>query len=66
MFKNLANFKKRGKLEELIGSVTDSKGNLQDVVGIMERLKTVTDKMGTADKASVIQKIFGTRGSRAV
>ena len=66
MFKNLANFKKRGKLEELIGPVTDSKGNLQDVVGIMERLKTVTDKMGTADKASVLQTIFGTRGSRAV
>lgn len=66
MFKNLANFKKRGKLEELIGPVTDSEGNLQDVVGIMERLKTVTDKMGTADKASVLQTIFGTRGSRAV
>ena len=60
MFKNLANFKKRGKLEELIGSVTDSKGNLQDGVGIMERLKTVTDK------TSVLQTIFGTRGSRAV
>ena len=66
MFKSMANFKKRGKLEELIGSVTDSKGNLQDVVGIMERLKTVTDKMGNADKASVLQTIFGTRGGRTV
>lgn len=66
MFKSMANFKKRGKLEELIGPVTDSKGNLQDVVGIMERLKTVTDKMGNADKASVLQTIFGTRGGRTV
>lgn len=66
MFKSMANFKKRGKLEELIGPVTDSKGNLQDVVGIMERLKTVTDKMGNADKASVLQTIFGTRGGRIV
>ena len=66
MFKSMANFKKRGKLEELIGPVTDSKGNLQDVVEIMERLKTVTDKMGNADKASVLQIIFGTRGGRTV
>jgi phage tail tape measure protein, TP901 family len=66
MFKSMANFKKRGKLEELIGPVTDSKGNLQDVVGIMERLKVVTDKMGNADKASVLQTIFGTRGGRTV
>lgn len=66
MFKSMANFKKRGKLEELIGPVTDSKGNLQDVVGIMERLKTVTDKMGNADKVSVLQTIFGTRGGRTV
>lgn len=66
MFKSMANVKKRGKLEELIGPVLDSKGNLQDVVGIMERLKTVTDKMGNADKASVLQTIFGTRGGRTV
>jgi len=66
MFKSMANIKKRGKLEELIGPVLDSKGNLQDVVGIMERLKTVTDKMGNADKASVLQTIFGTRGGRTV
>nr|DAP89141.1 MAG TPA: minor tail protein [Caudoviricetes sp.] len=66
MFKSMANVKKRGKLEELIGPVLDSKGNLQDVVGIMERLKTVTDKMGNADKASVLQMIFGTRGGRTV
>lgn len=66
MFKSMANIKKRGKLEELIGPVLDSKGNLQDVVGIMERLKTVTDKMGNADKASVLQMIFGTRGGRTV
>lgn len=66
MFKSMSNFKKRSKLEELIGPVTDSKGNLQDVVGIMERLKTVTDKMGNADKASVLQMIFGTRGGRTV
>ena len=66
MFKSMANVKKRSKLEELIGPVTDSKGNLQDVVGIMERLKTVTDKMGNADKASVLQTIFGTRGGRTV
>lgn len=66
MFKSMANVKKRGKLEELIGPVVDSKGNLQDIVGIMERLKTVTDKMGNADKASVLQTIFGTRGGRTV
>lgn len=66
MFKSMANVKKRSKLEELIGPVLDSKGNLQDVVGIMERLKTVTDKMGNADKASVLQMIFGTRGGRTV
>lgn len=66
MFKSMANVKKRSKLEELIGPVLDSKGNLQDVVGIMERLKTVTDKMGNADKASVLQTIFGTRGGRTV
>lgn len=66
MFKSMANVKKRSKLEELIGPVVDSKGNLQDVVGIMERLKTVTDKMGNADKASVLQTIFGTRGGRTV
>lgn len=66
MFKSMANVKKRSKLEELIGPVVDSKGNLQDIVGIMERLKTVTDKMGNADKASVLQTIFGTRGGRTV
>ena len=59
MFESLKDFKKRGKLENLIGKVTDEKGNLQDMVSIVERLKGVTDKMGNADKAGVLKAIFG-------
>ena len=65
MFENLKDFKKRGKLEDLIGKVTDEKGNLQDMVSIVERLKGVTDKMGNADKAGVLKAIFGVQGGRA-
>ena len=66
MFESLKDFKKRGKLEDLIGRVTDEKGNLQDVTSILERLKGVTDKMGNADKAGVLKTIFGVQGGRAV
>lgn len=66
MFKGLKDFKKRGKLEDLIGKVTDERGNLQDVTSILERLKGVTDKMGNADKAGVLKTIFGVEGGRAV
>ena len=65
MFESLKDFKKRGKLEDLIGKVTDEKGNLQDMVSIVERLKGVTDKMGNADKAGVLKAIFGVQGGRA-
>ena len=65
MFESLKDFKKRGKLEDLIGKVTDEKGNLQDMVSIIERLKGVTDKMGNADKAGVLKAIFGVQGGRA-
>lgn len=63
---NLSNFKKRAKLEELIGKVTDEKGNLMDLANILQRIKTVTDKMGNADRASVFQNIFGIRGGKTV
>ena len=65
MFESLKDFKKRGKLESLIGKVTDEKGNLQDMTSIMERLKGVTDKMGNADKAGILKSIFGVQGGRA-
>ena len=64
VFESLKDFKKRDKLEQLIGKVTDEKGNLQDVTSIMERLKGVTDKMGNADKAGVLKAIFGVQGGR--
>ena len=66
VFESLKDFKKRDKLEQLIGKVTDEKGNLQDITSIMERLKGVTDKMGNADKAGVLKSIFGVQGGRAV
>ena len=66
MFESMKDFKKRGKLEGLIGKVTDEKGNLQDMTSILERLKGVTDKMGNADKAGVLKSIFGVQGGRAV
>ena len=66
MFESMKDFKKRGKLEGLIGKVTDEKGNLQDMTSILERLKGVTDKMGNADKAGVLKTIFGVQGGRAV
>ena len=66
MFESMKDFKKRGKLEQLIGKVTDEKGNLQDMTSILERLKGVTDKMGNADKAGVLKSIFGVQGGRAV
>ena len=66
MFESMKDFKKRGKLEGLIGKVTDEKGNLQDMTSILERLKGVTDKMGNADKAGVLTSIFGVQGGRAV
>ena len=64
VFESLKDFKKRDKLEQLIGKVTDEKGNLQDITSIMERLKGVTDKMGNADKAGVLKAIFGVQGGR--
>nr|DAI37985.1 MAG TPA: minor tail protein [Caudoviricetes sp.] len=66
MFESMKDFKKRDKLEKLIGKVTDEKGNLQDMTSILERLKGVTDKMGNADKAGVLKTIFGVQGGRAV
>ena len=66
MFESMKDFKKRDKLEQLIGKVTDEKGNLQDMTSILERLKGVTDKMGNADKAGVLKTIFGVQGGRAV
>ena len=66
MFESMKDFKKRDKLEQLIGKVTDEKGNLQDMTSILERLKGVTDKMGNADKAGVLKSIFGVQGGRAV
>ena len=66
MLESLKDFKKVGKLEDLIGKVKDEKGNLQDVTSILERLKGVTDKMGNADKAGVLKTIFGVQGGRAV
>lgn len=66
MFESMKDFKKRDKLEQLIGKVTDKKGNLQDMTSILERLKGVTDKMGNADKAGVLKTIFGVQGGRAV
>ena len=66
MFESMKDFKKRDKLEQLIGKVTDEKGNLQDITSILERLKGVTDKMGNADKAGVLKTIFGVQGGRAV
>ena len=62
----MKDFKKRGKLEDLIDKVTDEKGNLQDMTSILKRLKGVTDKMGNADKAGVLKSIFGVQGGRAV
>ena len=64
VFESLKDFKKRDKLEQLIGKVTDEKGNLQDITSIMARLKGVTDKMGNADKAGVLKAIFGVQGGR--
>ena len=66
IFESMKDFKKRDKLEQLIGKVTDEKGNLQDMTSILERLKGVTDKMGNADKAGVLKTIFGVQGGRAV
>lgn len=59
---NLSDFKKRGKLEELIGPITDQKGNLLELSTILERIRDVTKNMGNADRASIMQTIFGIRG----
>ena len=66
MFESLKDFKKRSKLEQVIGKVTDKKGDLIDVVTIMERLQTQTSKMGNADKTGILKSIFGVQGGRAV
>lgn len=66
MFESLKDFKKRSKLEQVIGKITDKKGNLIDVVTIMERLQTQTSKMGNADKTGILKSIFGVQGGRAV
>jgi len=62
MFLRLQAIKKgaaTGLVSRFIGDVTDEKGDLIDIVGLFGRLEKNTAKLGKAQRASVLEGIFG-------
>ena len=59
-----------GKAAKLIrkyaGDVKDSQGNLKDVIGIMGQLEKGLEGLGTAEKAEILNNIFGSRAITGV
>jgi TP901 family phage tail tape measure protein len=66
VFTQLKTEASRTKLEKLIGSVTDAKGNFNDLFDILGRLQTRLDGMGNAQRGEILSGIFGVRGEKAV
>ncbi len=64
-YSRLTDPKPRAKLEALVGSIADVKGNLLPIRDIMEKLNKQFASMPNAQKLGVLTKIFGTDASRA-
>lgn len=54
------------QLEDLGVSVKDSKGDLRDFADIMDDLNAATKDLGKADRAGLVNKLFGLRGVTGV
>ncbi|MDR0675953.1 MAG: phage tail tape measure protein [Elusimicrobiota bacterium] len=66
VFTNIVDVNKQVKLLEKGIKVLDKKGDLLDVLDIIEQIKKKTLKMGTGERAGFLSDIFGDRGLIAI
>jgi TP901 family phage tail tape measure protein len=66
----LTGTKKQRKALAAIGmgpeDIVDSNGNLKDLLGLLDTIKAKTAGLGTAQKVSILEAIFGVRGVRGI
>jgi TP901 family phage tail tape measure protein len=65
MILNLASNAERIKLD-LGVDIADEKGNLRDVVDILEEIMNATAKMGNVKKTDMFRRLFNIRGGRTI
>lgn len=67
---NLTGTKKQSSALAVLGmgkeDIVDSQGNLKNLIGLLDKLKERTKGLGTAQKVSVLEAIFGVRGVRGI